>query len=113
MSRYVIIHLLNFIFHFIFIFNFTSVLAENYRIVETKYGKIRGIRNETLFQKIGFYSFRGIPYAKAPIGELRFKVCATSFAWEYFQISNRIEYMCLCIYFKRHLNQLNHGGQTF
>ncbi|MDR2303287.1 MAG: carboxylesterase family protein [Treponema sp.] len=35
--------------------------------VETKYGALRGV------QKIGYSVFRGIPYAEAPVGSLRWK----------------------------------------
>lgn len=47
---------------------------EKYKIVETDNGPIRGVRNFTLLNGMPFYSFRGIPYAKSPTGELRFKV---------------------------------------
>lgn len=42
-------------------------------IIETNYGPVRGLKRTSA---VGdqFYSFRGIPYAKSPIGELRFKV---------------------------------------
>lgn len=42
-------------------------------IVTTKYGRVRGT---TLTTRNGesFLAFRGIPYAKPPIGSLRFKV---------------------------------------
>ncbi len=42
-------------------------------IVETNYGPVRGIKRTSA---VGdqFFSFRGIPYAKPPIGNLRFKV---------------------------------------
>lgn len=43
-------------------------------IVETEYGQVRGHRNETLLEKLPYYSFKGIPYGRPPIGELRFKV---------------------------------------
>lgn len=42
--------------------------------IETSHGPVRGKQNRTLFEKKSFYSFRGIPFAKPPIGELRFKV---------------------------------------
>lgn len=47
---------------------------EKYKIVETDNGQIRGVRNVTLLNGHIFYSFKGIPYAKAPTGSLRFKV---------------------------------------
>lgn len=37
------------------------------KLVTTKNGKIEGIQEE------GYSVFKGIPYAKAPIGELRWK----------------------------------------
>lgn len=42
--------------------------------VSTDNGRVRGKLNETIFDKKLYYSFRGIPFGKAPIGELRFKV---------------------------------------
>lgn len=45
-----------------------------YRIVETNDGKVRGVLKTTLLKQVDYYSFRGIPYAKPPTGELRFKV---------------------------------------
>lgn len=37
-------------------------------VVLTKYGKVRGIRTKE------HYEFRKIPFAKPPLGQLRFKV---------------------------------------
>lgn len=51
---------------------------EKYKIVETDNGPVRGVRNFTLLNGMPFYSFRGIPYAKSPTGELRFKVIIIS-----------------------------------
>lgn len=51
------------------------VSNENYHIIETNDGKVRGLRKTTLIKGVEYYSFRGIPYAKCPTGELRFKVC--------------------------------------
>lgn len=42
--------------------------------VTTNNGRIRGKLNQTLFDQMLYYSFRGIPFAKPPIGNLRFKV---------------------------------------
>lgn len=52
----------------------SSTVIENYRVVKTKSGEVRGIHRTTILRNIGFYAFKGIPYAKPPIGELRFKV---------------------------------------
>ncbi len=43
-------------------------------IVDTNYGPVRGLKRTSVVGE-QYYSFRGIPYAKAPIGDLRFKVC--------------------------------------
>lgn len=43
-------------------------------IVETKVGKLRGKRSYSSFSNKTYYSFVGIPYAKPPVGDLRFKV---------------------------------------
>lgn len=57
-----------------------------YCTVETEHGRIRGKLNRTLFDGKLFYSFRGIPFAKPPLGELRFKVFSKSNAqiYQYF-----------------------------
>lgn len=47
---------------------------DQYKVIETINGEVRGIRYTTLLNGIAFYSFKGIPYAKSPIGDLRFKV---------------------------------------
>lgn len=54
--------------------DFTCALHDDYRTIETNSGFVRGKRGTTLFNHISYYSFKGIPYAKAPIGTLRFKV---------------------------------------
>lgn len=43
-------------------------------IVETKCGPVRGILRKS-FMGDAFYSFKQIPYAEPPLGNLRFKVC--------------------------------------
>lgn len=65
---------INVFFICIFVFFVTIVVAKEYKMVETKSGRVRGIRKESLLKKVGFYAFKSIPYAKPPIGELRFKV---------------------------------------
>lgn len=52
----------------------SSIAADEYKVVETNNGQVRGLRKTTLLKNITFYSFKGIPYAKPPVDELRFKV---------------------------------------
>ena len=42
-------------------------------VVETKSGSYRGYTKKSTGGR-GFFSFRGIPYAQAPIGKLRFQM---------------------------------------
>lgn len=45
------------------------------QIVKTTHGLVKGLVREGL-RGGTIYSFQGIPYAKPPLGDLRFKVCA-------------------------------------
>lgn len=47
---------------------------EEYKVIGTSNGEVRGRRNTTLLKNVPYYSFKGIPYAKPPIDDLRFKV---------------------------------------
>lgn len=51
------------------------------QIVDTEYGKIKGVKRLTVYDD-SFYSFEGIPYAKPPVGELRFKAPQRPVPWE-------------------------------
>lgn len=48
--------------------------GQQFCTISTKSGRIRGKQNRTLFENKLYYSFRGVPFAKPPINELRFKV---------------------------------------
>lgn len=43
-------------------------------IVEVKQGKLEGAEGKSVLSDEVYYSFLGIPYAKPPIGDLRFRV---------------------------------------
>lgn len=43
-------------------------------VVEVKQGKLQGSLQKSVLTGDEYYSFRGIPYAKPPINELRFQV---------------------------------------
>lgn len=82
---------------------------DDYRVVDTKYGKIRGIRSRTILDQVDYYSFRGIYYAKNPVGNLRFKVRnmrKSRFAFSSSVIRDCFDILILC---PRLPNQLNHG----
>lgn len=51
-----------------------GVRLASLNIVLTTNGWVRGSRETTQRKQVDFIAFRGIPYAKPPIGELRFKV---------------------------------------
>ncbi|MDX1694167.1 MAG: carboxylesterase/lipase family protein [Ketobacteraceae bacterium] len=58
-------------------------------IVETSLGKLKGIRHED------FMEFRGVPYAKPPTGERRFKAPEPLEPWEKVRNANRFSDACL------------------
>jgi len=45
----------------------------NFVIAETEYGEVQGVKTDSVLNE-PYIKFLGIPYAKAPLGELRFKV---------------------------------------
>lgn len=47
--------------------------AHEYMVAETEGGQVIGVKKETCFKE-EYFSFQGIPYAKPPVGKLRFKV---------------------------------------
>lgn len=50
-------------------------------IVQTDSGRVKGTHETTLLGQREYSAFRGIPYAKAPIGPLRFKAPVALDAW--------------------------------
>lgn len=43
-------------------------------IVSTECGPVKGYLKWSMFDGIAYYAFKGIPYAKPPVGDLRFRV---------------------------------------
>lgn len=62
----------------VFIFSLTALVQvfaiDEFKLVRTDLGDVRGNILETILNKRSFYAFRGIRYGKAPLGALRFKV---------------------------------------
>lgn len=57
-----------------FLIRLNKIICDEYKIIETNDGSIRGVRKITFWKHVDYYSFKGIPYAEKPIGPLRFKV---------------------------------------
>lgn len=53
---------------------FLGINFKSTKTVEIANGSIRGTRQTSLWKKVDFFAFRGIPYAKPPVGDLRLKV---------------------------------------
>lgn len=53
--------------------NVRNPATETYVWADTNLGRVRGTKQVSRIGK-SFYQFRGIPYAQAPIGDLRFEV---------------------------------------
>lgn len=85
--------------------------ADEYKIIDTKNGQVRGIRQTTLLNNIPFYSFKGIPFAKPPVGDLRFKVEFYFLQKDGVGLYNR--YIFIFDFYYRPLSQSSHGHQTF
>lgn len=68
-------------FVFIYVYFIPLILVSGHNVVriihnetvETNDGAVRGRLEETFLNQKPYLSFRGIPFAKPPIGELRFK----------------------------------------
>lgn len=48
--------------------------VEDYPIANTTNGLVQGRLHYTLFYRNPYYAYKGIPFGKPPVGELRFKV---------------------------------------
>lgn len=59
-------------------------MTEEFCIVETEYGKVRGVKVISEVE-IPYWRFLGIPYAKPPFGELKFKVICKKIIYKNFK----------------------------
>ncbi|XP_060516575.1 pyrethroid hydrolase Ces2e-like isoform X2 [Cylas formicarius] len=62
-------------------------------IVDTTDGKVRG--SEVIYQNKSIYAFRGIPFAKPPLGNLRFQAPVPAEPWEGVLDSNNTAVCCI------------------
>lgn len=59
----------------LFLCQFLVVIVNcDHLIVNTASGKVKGVEQTTFLSSKKYISYKGIPYAKPPIGELRFRV---------------------------------------
>lgn len=87
----------------------------DFDIVETEYGKIRGIKKVSALET-PYTAFVGVPYARAPVGDLRFKVSNrfmshSSFV-EYLKRLDKNEFVC-CHEFSNRIPHQWKNGKTF
>ncbi|XP_064550488.1 esterase B1-like [Drosophila montana] len=50
-------------------------------VLDTEYGRVRGLQRKTLYDEELYFAFEGIPYAKPPLGELRFRAPQPPETW--------------------------------
>ncbi|XP_026684754.1 esterase SG1-like [Diaphorina citri] len=52
------------------------------KVISTSYGKLKGSLKTSKYDATKYFSFQGIPYAKPPVGNLRFKAPEDLEPWE-------------------------------
>lgn len=65
----------------IIVFRINKISCDEYKVIETRDGAIRGLKSVTWWKSVDFYSFKGIPYAEKPIGTHRFKAPQPKKPW--------------------------------
>ncbi|XP_017104467.2 esterase B1 isoform X1 [Drosophila bipectinata] len=54
----------------------------NTLVLDTKFGQVRGLQRKTVYDGELYFAFEGIPYAKPPVGELRFRAPQPPEPWQ-------------------------------
>ncbi|PSN41521.1 Esterase SG1 [Blattella germanica] len=62
------------------VFIFREITADEECLVTVKQGQLRGVKKTSVYNKT-YCAFYGIPYAKPPVGEKRFKLAEPAEAW--------------------------------
>ncbi|XP_055537411.1 esterase B1-like [Wyeomyia smithii] len=78
-------------------------MSLNDLIINTKYGPVKGAKKQSLLGQ-EYVRFQGIPYAKAPVGELRFK--APTIPDEWTEILDCSEQCQPCFHFDRRIQKI-------
>ncbi|KAJ8966128.1 hypothetical protein NQ317_008830 [Molorchus minor] len=73
-------------------------LQEDSITVVTKYGAVKGRKTQTFDQRTTYYAFQGIPYAKAPVDDLRFKAPVPPNRWSGYLTTQDDKHKCLDIF---------------
>lgn len=63
-----------FVLFLVLFIQFSYSEEDQFRVVQIDSGKVRGRKELTFLDQRPFYAFRGIPYARPPLGLLRFRV---------------------------------------
>jgi carboxylesterase type B len=54
--------------------------SEDFPVIDTEYGPVKGIKSLSVLNS-EYFSFRGIPYMKSPLGKLRFREAQSPRSW--------------------------------
>lgn len=57
------------------------IYCEDFKVLRIDSGQVKGVKQESIYTKKEFHSFRGIPYAKSPTGDLRFELPQKTESW--------------------------------
>ncbi|KAJ8716842.1 hypothetical protein PYW07_003469 [Mythimna separata] len=69
-------------FAVLLLFTIHNIACDDDTLVQTTKGPIRGEKLKTVVAGTQYYSYKGIPYARPPIGKLRFKAPKEAAQWE-------------------------------